>query len=96
MMTYPQACSVAPLLRTVGILSGLPFIQNVCFYIMDHNFDTEPFITETEARTAIWDFRPASYGDKVEKTRCWEILISKMFPDFEVKTLAERNELCKE
>jgi hypothetical protein len=58
---------------------------------MDHNFDTELFIAETEARPAIWDSKAASYSDKVEKTRCSESLHSKMFPDTETKTLTERN-----
>jgi hypothetical protein len=50
---------------------------------MDHNFDTELFIAETEARPPLWDSRSASYSDKLEKTRCWESLCSKIFPDFE-------------
>jgi hypothetical protein len=63
---------------------------------MDHNFDTELFIAEIEARPAIWGSRAASYSDKVEKTRWWESFCSKMFPDFETKTLAGRNELGEE
>jgi hypothetical protein len=63
---------------------------------MDHIFDTERSIPAIEARPSIRDFRFASYADKLEKTRCWESLCLKMFPDFETKTLAERNELGEE
>jgi hypothetical protein len=54
------------------------------------------FIAEIEARPTTWDSRAAWYSGKMEKTRCWESLCSKMFPDFETKTSAERNELAKE
>jgi hypothetical protein len=63
---------------------------------MDHNFGTEIFIPAIEARPAIWVSRAASYSDRVEKTRYWESLCSRIFPDFETKTLAERNELGEE
>jgi hypothetical protein len=62
---------------------------------MDHNFATEIFIAEIEAHPATWDSGDASWMHKVEKTRWWGSLCSKMFPDFETKTSAERNELGK-
>jgi hypothetical protein len=34
---------------------------------MDHNFDTDLFIAEIEARPAVWDSRVASYSGKLEK-----------------------------
>ena len=75
-------------------LSGLMFI--IYFYIRNHKFETELFVTDIEARPPTWDSTAASYDDKVEKIWCWETLCPKMFPDFQAKTLAQRNEFCKE
>ena len=57
--------------------------------------DTELFTAKTKARLAVWNSTAASYSDHVEKTRCWESLCSKVFPDFEMKTLTKRNKLGK-
>jgi hypothetical protein len=35
-------------------------------YIRNYNFDCELFVVEVEARLDIWDFRSASYCDKIK------------------------------
>jgi hypothetical protein len=68
----------------------------IYFYVRNHTFDTELFVTDIEARPPTWDSTAPSYSNKVEKTWCWESLCPKIFTDFETKILAQRNEIGKE
>ena len=46
---------------------------------MDHNFESQLFVSETEARPAIWDSKATLYSDKVENIRCLKVCVQKCF-----------------
>jgi hypothetical protein len=64
-------------------------------HLTDRNVDTGLYIAETEARPAKWDSRLHRTVVGWKRHGVGKFVF-KMFPDFEAKTLAERNGLDEE
>ncbi|KAK2587681.1 hypothetical protein KPH14_003798 [Odynerus spinipes] len=59
-----------------------------------NNINTEDFISEIEARPAIWELSSDDYTNKITKKNAWEEVIKKFCPDFERKSSAEKNNIA--
>lgn len=57
--------------------------------------NTEDFISEVESRPAIWDIKTDDYSNKVVKTNAWQEIITKFVPDFNEKSMDEKNRIGK-
>lgn len=56
-------------------------------------YDTEQFITEIELQPAIWDSNKEIYNNKVEKSKAWDTVCYKLFPNYPDKSPNEKNEI---
>ncbi|XP_043486093.1 uncharacterized protein LOC122513715 [Polistes fuscatus] len=59
-----------------------------------NNINTEEFISEIEARPAIWELSSDDYTNKVTKKNAWEEVITKFCPEFERTSSPERNNIA--
>ncbi|XP_049829989.1 uncharacterized protein LOC126269907 [Schistocerca gregaria] len=55
--------------------------------------NTEDFISEVESRPVIWDMKSDDYSNKVMKMKAWQEIITKFVPDFDEKSIDERNKI---
>ncbi|XP_047100334.1 uncharacterized protein LOC124718765 [Schistocerca piceifrons] len=55
--------------------------------------NTEDFISEVESRPIIWDMKSDDYSNKVMKMKAWQEIITKFVPDFDEKSIDERNKI---
>jgi hypothetical protein len=57
--------------------------------------NTEDFISEVESRPVIWDVKSDDCSNKVVKTNAWQEIIAKFVPDFNEKSMDEKNKIGK-
>lgn len=59
-----------------------------------NNINTEDFISEIEARPAIWELSSDDYTNKITKKNAWDEVIKKFCPEFDKKSNAEKNNIA--
>lgn len=66
-----------------------------CQKILDSKVNTEDLISAVEQKPAVWDASSEAYSNKQLKLNAWNEIISSFIPDFEQRSLVERNNLSK-
>ncbi|XP_015188015.1 PREDICTED: uncharacterized protein LOC107072525 isoform X2 [Polistes dominula] len=59
-----------------------------------NNINIEEFISQIEARPAIWELSSDDYNKKAAKKYAWEEVITKFYPQFERTSSSERNNIA--
>ena len=59
--------------------------------MVEEKVNTEDLICEVERLPAIWDPSCEDYDNKIVKRNAWNELVLKFIPDFEGKTMREKN-----
>ena len=58
-------------------------------------FNPNDFISEIEARPAIWNHTDSMYNNQACKRAAWDSLIRKYYPDFDERPSMEQTLICK-
>ncbi|CAG5026376.1 unnamed protein product [Parnassius apollo] len=59
------------------------------------NIDDELFINEIKENECIWNYSSELNSDKIKKDGAWRALCEKFDPDFNEKSVKEKNDIAK-